>query len=197
MLTFSEVIAIVAIIVALYGWTTLLYNWITSKPKIKGKIFNVITGDLKNPNRPSQTLTAFNVYLYLTNTRKNTVHILDYELEVDIGNGYKKMGRFYGAHRIPRWSFISASLKIDIPDFPQKLITAQAEPVKYGIPLHGFVLFVSGEPKNQFLENVKKFRVTCVDAFGNRHKIVSCPKQFPNIYLLQDLAGITLTVIKT
>ena len=189
---FFEIIKwVLATVIALSGWTTLLYNWFTSKPKIRGQIFNVITGSMPNPNNPNQILTAFNVYLYLTNTRKNTVHILDYELEVDTGAGYERMKRVYGAHEIPNWFFGSETHTIEIPDYPKKLITAQAKPIEYGVPLHGFVLFASEKPIDNFKENVKRFKVTCVDAFNGRHEIVSS-KQFPSIYLLQDLAGMKM-----
>ena len=192
MTTYSEIIAVISILVALSGWGKIIYDWFTSKPKIKGQIFNVIIGDMPDPNDPTRTLTTFNLYLYLTNTRKNTVHILDYELEVDTGDGYEKVERVYGAHKVQNWSFHSETYNIKIPDYPKKLITAQAKPVEYGIPLHGFVLFASRKPSKLFKQHIKRFRVTCIDAFGNRHKIVSS-KQFPNLYLLQDLAGIEIT----
>lgn len=156
---------ILATVIDLSGWTTLLYNWFTSKPKIKGQIMNVMSGDMQDPENPSQTITGFAVYLYLTNARKKTVHILDYELEIDRGAGYERMLRIYGAHKIRNWSFSSEKEIWKIPDFSKKLITAHAKPVKYGVPLHGFVLFASKEPHDTFKEHVKRYRVTCVDAF--------------------------------
>ena len=192
-LAISDYIAVVSILIGLSGWVTFLYNWFTSKPNIKGRIFNVITGDMKDPSDPTKTLTAFNVYLYLTNTRKNTIHILDYELEVDTGNGYEKTERVYGAHKIPNWSFSSQTHDMRINDYPKKLITATASPLEQGFPLYGFVLFASRKQSERFKEHAKKYKVTCIDALNNRHKIVSCPKQFPNVFLFQDLAGIELT----
>ena len=37
-----------------------------------------------------------------------------------------------------------------------------------------------------------KYRLTCIDAFDNRHIIKSTPKQFVNLLLLQDIAGINI-----
>ena len=185
-----NVILLLPYIIALSGWATLTYNWFTSKPKIKGRIFNVITGDMPDPSDPTKNLTAFNVYLYLTNIRKNTIHILDYELEVDLGEGYTKTERVYGAHTVANWTFTSPTHDMKIPDYPNKLITAKAKPLEQGVPLHGFALFASKEPSEKFKGNVKRYRVTCIDALNNRHKITSYPKQFPSLYLLQDLAGI-------
>lgn len=184
------VMALLPYMFALSGWVTFLYNWFTNKPKIKGRIFNVITGDMPDPSDPTKSLTAFNVYLYLTNIRKNTIHILDYELEVDLGKGFIKTERVYGAHKVPNWTFTSQTHNMKIPDYPNKLITAKAKPLEQGIPLHGFVLFASRETSKMFKGNVKRFKVTCIDALDNRHEITSTPKELPNIYLLQDLAGI-------
>ena len=43
-------IAIIGIIVALSGWGTLVYQHITSKPKIKGSILNVMRAQTTFPD---------------------------------------------------------------------------------------------------------------------------------------------------
>jgi hypothetical protein len=91
---FSFAISLLSYIITLLVWATLLYNLFARKPKIKGRIYNVITGDIPDPRDPTKDLTAFNVYLYLTNIRKNTIHILDYELEVDLGQDILKLKEF-------------------------------------------------------------------------------------------------------
>lgn len=191
---FIEILVpMIAILVALSGWATLYYLWYTSTPRVTGRIMGAMMGDMPNPKPPPQTLTAFNLYVYLTNSRKSTVHLLDYELEVDVGNGYEKIDRVYGAHSVPNWTFESPTHTIRIPDYPQKLIYAQSEPVRYGVPLHGFVLFASRKPQAEYATRLKTFRLTCIDAFQNRHEITARPSDLPDILLLQDLAGIKLT----
>jgi len=195
-MTDIELITIVmsslSIIAGSAGWGILIYNWVTSKPKIRGQIYNVIIGDTSLPDNPNKTLTAFLVYLYLTNARKNTVHIIDYELEVDTGAGYGKMLRAYGARNIESPRLESPNGPIQIPDFSERVIWAGSKPIEYGVPLHGFALFASDTPSDQFKGRVKKYKVTCVDAFQGRHKIESKPTEFPNIYLWEELSGIKL-----
>jgi hypothetical protein len=154
---------------------------------------HVITGVMEDPRNPAKNLTTFNVYLYLTNRRKNTVHILDYELEIDVGTGYEKMERVWGANTIPNWTFTSKTHTMEITNYPEKLITAQAKPIEHGIPLHGFVLFATEKPQHLFLDQVKRYRITCIDAYQNKHILTSRPDQLQNINLLQELAGIKLT----
>ena len=191
---FAEILVpMVSIAVALSGWATLFYFWYTSTPKVIGRIMGVILGEMIGPKRPPQALTAFNVYVYLTNSRKSTVHLLDYELEVDLGIGYEKLDRFYGAQKIPDWTFEGTEYTIEIPAYAEKLIYARSEPVRYAVPLHGFVLFYSKRPFAEYSKRVKRFKLTCIDAFQNRHEITARPSDLPNLLLLQELAGIKLT----
>lgn len=188
----NETIAfIVSAILALSGWSTLLYNWFTSAPKIKGQILNVMTAEMHN-DEFANPKTVFFVYLYLINTRKNPTHILDYELEFDIGNGYERALRIYGAQNIGQPQFHSDEQEITIPNFQDKLIYSKSTPVEYGVPLHGFALFATDTPHSAVAGKIKKIRITCIDAFNNRHKIEATPKQFANLYLLQDIAGIKI-----
>ena len=188
----SEFINIISLVFGFSGWVTFIYTWITNKPNVKGRIFTVITGQMPSPENPLESLTTFNIYLYLTNTRKNIIHILDYELEVDTGKGFEKVDRVFGANLIPNWNFTSQTHTVIINDYPKKLITANAKPLEQGIPLHGFVLFASKKPMEMFQNHVKRYKITCIDALNNRHLVISRPKDFPNLYLVEDLAGIRL-----
>jgi len=194
----TTTILIISILVALSGWGTFIYNITTSTPKISGQIFTVIIGQMDNPENPSEKLTSFMAYLYLTNERKNSVHILDYELEVDSGNGFEKLLRVYGVQNVKNWDFSGGTHSIEIPDFNQKLIYAENKPVEYGSPLHGFVVFASKKPQKSFIESghIYKYKVTVIDAFQKKHEIISSTDKLPNLYLLQDLAGIKLTPLE-
>lgn len=175
------------------GWVKFIWERISIIPKIKGQIINVIIsiGKPRDPRDQSRVLTFFHVYLYFTNTRRSKVHILDYELEVDTGNGYERMKRGYGAQYSQATMDFEdkQGVKYEISDYPQKVLYVQTNPIEYGIPLHGFVLFASEKPKSKF-NNVKRYKVTCVDAFKRRHKITSSPDKFPPFLQFQDLAGI-------
>lgn len=192
----ESLLRLILIATALSGWGKFIYERLTSKPKIKGEIFNVIIAQSQFKSAPNKILTLFNVYLYLTNTRKNTVWIRDYELEVDTGSGYEKMKRVYQILKTQHWDFMGKTHDFDIPDYPEKLIYAQGKLLEYGKPLHGFVLFSSEDPMSKFNDKIKSYKVTCIDAFSKRHVITSSPDSFPNFYLWQDLAGIKITAKK-
>ena len=194
----NTTILTISILVAFSGWAKFLYDILTNKPKISGQIVNVIIGDMANVDNPSGALTACIVYIYLTNKRRNSVHILDYELEIDLGSGFEKLMRMYGVQNVKDWHFTSETHKIEIPDFNRKLIYAENKPVEYGSPLHGFVLFASKKPQSSYISNLStnKYKVPIIDAFQNKHKIITSANEFPNLFLLQDLAGIKLTSLK-
>jgi len=50
---------IIATIAAISGWASFLYQILSGKPKIKGKILQVMRGHMPNPERPSEQLTTF------------------------------------------------------------------------------------------------------------------------------------------
>jgi len=188
MISSSQLLSILSYILAFSGWVKIINDWITNKPKIQGRIFNVLTARSGPPTLPEER-TIFLLYLYITNARKNTVHILDYQLEIERNLGYERVDRVFGAHNIPEWTWEQKDKTMIIPNFPQKLITVNAEPVAYGIPLHGWLLFASEKPQAEY-DEVKKWKVTCVDAFKNKHCIVTRPDQFQSLSLLQDITGI-------
>ncbi|HEY96934.1 MAG TPA: hypothetical protein G4O16_01985 [Dehalococcoidia bacterium] len=192
---FNIAILLLSILVALSGWATLGYQVLTSKPKLIGRVFNVIIGEIAEPEIFNGHHTSFLTYLYIINERKNSVHILDYELEIDVGNGFERLYRAYGVQNIQNWGFLSDKYQISIPDFTNKLIYAENRPVEYGTPLHGFVVFTSEHPKSDYVSNMEnnKYRLTIIDAFQNKYVFTVSPDTFPSLFLLQDLAGINFT----
>src|ERR1035437_150038 len=57
-------------IIALSGWGKVLYDHVTSRPKICGRVFQVVLGQMANPAQAEEPLAAFVVYLYLVNRRR-------------------------------------------------------------------------------------------------------------------------------
>lgn len=185
-------IPLLGILVALSGWATFLNERLTSKPKIKGQILNVMTGTMVKPNNSTKRWTVFMVYLYLLNTRKNQVHMLNYELEIDVGKGYEKVHRLYGLPNTQEWKFDNPTMIIEIPDFIEKLIYTLNKPVEYGIALKGWIPFASEKPQDKYEKNVKKIKITCIDVFQKKHTIETQTKEFPDFAELQEIAGIKI-----
>lgn len=179
-------------IIALSGWGKILYDYMVSSPKVEGKIFTVITGQ-SNDFVPGTTHTTFLVYLYLVNKRKNNIHILDYQMEIDFGNGYEKVLRAYGAHKINP-HFLSNDNEILIPDFQVKLINKKESPVEFGRPLHGFLVFVGD--KNFYKRTPERYKIICRDVFDQQHIVILNKNESENLFLLQDIAGIEIKTKK-
>ena len=180
---------IITAIIGLSGWVKFVYDRWTSKPRIEGKILNVMIGRMPNPEQQGKYLTSFLVFLYLTNLRKSSVHMLDYEIEIDPGQGFERLKRVYGIDKNSEWAFFDSSgEKVDIKNFQNNLIYKKPNPVEFGSLYLGHILFAGEE--SLYKKKIKRYKVTCIDALGGKHRFVSTPKEFCNLYLLQELAGI-------
>lgn len=195
-LTHSAVVLTILGLIFTSGLIPLYIRYIFNRPKIRGRICIVVVGEMSDPKNQEEKLTSFLVYLYLTNLRKYNVHILDYEMEVSTGfcSKYEKLERIYNAHNVKNYSFLSETLVINLGDLSKKLINREKKPVAYGVPLQGFIMFGSKKRSTYFTSRIDKlkYKVTCIDIFGKKHKIRSAPKQFMNFYLLEELADIEL-----
>jgi len=184
-------IQVLGMLLALSGWGKVLYDHITARPRIRARVFNVMRGQMKHPGNTAKTLTSFVTYLYLVNTRRNSVHVLDYELEVLLDGEWIRLDRIYGIHNVQNLGFLAPDrTEIKISNFNDNLIYRKNLPVEYGKPLHGWIVF-AGEA-SLYGADISRYRVTCVDAYRKKHKFETSPEEFENLYLLQDMAGIAL-----
>lgn len=185
------ILYIITSAIALSGWATVYYNYVTSVPKISGQVFQVMVGQMKHPTVADKELTSFTTYLYLINTRKSALHILDYEMEALVGGRWQRLERVYGIHAIKDLNFFSPEgRKIEIKNFSDNLIYRKNLPVEFGKPLHGWIVFAGDASLHG--KTIPEYRLTCIDAFRNKHVIISKREQFANIFLLQDLADIAI-----
>jgi hypothetical protein len=189
---YKTIAFIITTFLALSGWGTILYNWLTSTPKIDGRILNIMTAEWHIEPKFNSSKTVIMPYLYIVNRRKNPVHILDYELYFDTGNGYERALRVYGTQNLPEPTFHSQYFDVKIPDFSSKLIYSKNTSVEYGSPLHGFALFATDRPHNEIIGKINRIKIKCIDAFNNSHEIKYKKSQETNLYLLNDIAGIDI-----
>ena len=181
------------IIVGLFGWAAFLYDRWIATPRIKGKILNVMCGQFPNPQNPNETLTSFLVFLYLTNLHPNSVHILDYELEIEMEDkcGFKKLKRVYGLENTNNPIFLNPKKEeIIIPNLKDYLIYKKQNPIKFGDLYTGLILFAGD--KNLYSKKVKKYKIICIDALNKKHKFITDQESFINLYRLLELFGIKL-----
>ncbi|MBN1366252.1 MAG: hypothetical protein JW976_15735 [Syntrophaceae bacterium] len=176
------ILNIIGWFIALSGWGTVIYNHVTSTPKIKGRLLNVMRGSINN-------ISAFITYAYLINVRKNTINMLDYEMEIKVDDRWIRLNRVYGIHNIQTPEFFAPDRsKIEITGFSNNLIYRKNAPVEYGKPLHGWIIF-TGDKEIQN-KDICVYKLTCVDAYNKRHTFESKPDEFINLFLLQDIADI-------
>jgi len=178
-------------IIAFSGWATVFYNYYTSVPKISGQVFQVMVGQMKHPTIANKELTTFTTYLYLINKGRSALHILDYEMEALVDGKWQRLERVYGVHTIKNLEFLSPEgHKIEIKNFSDNLIYRKNLPVEFGKPLLGWIVFAGDSSLHD--KAIPEYRITCIDAFRNKHVIISKRDQFQNILLLQDLADIVI-----
>jgi hypothetical protein len=177
-------LALIPWLLALSGWVKLVYDHVTSRPLIRGRILNVIRG-----RQDGGENTTFITYAYLTNARKSPVHIIDYQLEVHVGGKWHKAPRLYGTAIAKVFTFTDTDGQpITIPDFKAQLLPLTRTPIEFGGAFPGWIIF-SGEPA-LYGQPVKKYRLTCVDAFGREHYVTTKVSDFPPFGLVVDLAGV-------
>ena len=188
---YAHLATIIGYVIAFSGWGKVLYDHVSSKPKIRGRVLNMMRALWPNPVQNGETLAAFIAYLYLVNKRRNLIHILDYMLEARVGSKWIKLRRVYGIHKVKN-SFDGVFGKnIQVNNFEDNLIYRKNKPVEYGIPLHGWIVFAG--PKYLYSSEIPAFRLTCIDAFRKKHVIVSRQEEFENLPLLQDIADFKIS----
>ncbi|MFA5914336.1 MAG: hypothetical protein WC830_12335 [Burkholderiales bacterium] len=179
------------LLLALSGWGKVAYDYVTARPRIRGRIFNVMRGQMKDPRNATRTLTSFVTYLYTVNTRRNSMHLLDFELEIFFDGKWVRLDRVYGIHNVQNLGFNAPDgTEIKIENFSKNLIYRKNEPVDYGKPLHGWIVFAGDASLHT--ADIAEYRVSCIDAYRKKHVFVTAPKDFENLYLLQDMAGIAI-----
>ena len=189
-LTESVLPLIVAMVATISGWVAFIYKYFSDRPKIKGKILQVMRGTFQNPENPSEKLTSFTLFLYLTNARKNAIHLSDYILEIDTGNGFERMKMIRGITNQTFHFEYGQGGEVQIPDFNKRLIHRQSKPIEFGLPFYGYLMF--GGDFKYFKADIRRYRITCVDVFDHKHKITTEPKKFVDLFYLQEVFGIKI-----
>jgi hypothetical protein len=186
----SALTLLIATVAAISGWATVVYEYFSDKPKIKGKILQVMRGTFQNPEKPSDSLTVFVLFLYLTNARKNNLHLSDYILEIDIGGRFERMKMIRGITDQSIHFGYEKGGEVQIPDFNKGLIYKQTKAVEFGTPFYGYLAF-AGDVKYHKAD-IQRYRITCVDVFDHKHKITTESKKFVDLFYLQEVFGIQI-----
>jgi hypothetical protein len=179
---------VIGFVIALSGWAKVLYDYVTSRAKIRGQVFQLITGQMNDPRTPGKRLEAFITYLYLVNKRRNTIHILDYELEVKVDDKWTRLGRVYGLHNVKSSFGAIGGGNIEIKNFEDNLIYRKGKPAEYGQPLHGWIVFAGSEDLHGV--DIAAYRLTCIDAFRKKQRFVTKKEELAPLYLLQDMEDV-------
>jgi len=181
--------AILAILV------TFIVQFYLGRPKVKGGVFGIVQGEWKSHGHTMDVRKSFFwPYVYLTNQHRNAVWPLDYEFEVDFGEGYVKLERQYGdiSGVFPETISATISAKGDSSSKPLKmqnlskqLLYVKSKPIQYGDFLHGFVMF-TGDPDLQ-TRTIVRVKFTCIDAFRKRHTFEANQEKLLSLALFSEL----------
>jgi hypothetical protein len=154
-------------------------------PNIQGKIMGEMRGQFHKT--PSETLTSFVLFVSLTNASTTPAHVRDYEFYVDIGAGFERMSIFRGISSM-NFHFGYQGRELEITDFSKRLLSYQNKPIEFGIPFEGILLF--GGDEKYYKAPIRTYKLICVDVFGQRHEIVTDPKDLPDIGFIADRFGV-------
>jgi hypothetical protein len=184
------VIPLISLIFGFSGWIAFLYDYYSSRPKIRGKILNVMRGQFDNPQKPSEKLTVFILFLYLTNLRKSAIHLSNFDLEVDVGKGFEKTQPIRGFGNTNVHFAWSTGGEVQIPDFNKGLIYKQKKPIEFGVPFYGYLAF--GADSKFYKAEINCYKIICTDIFDHKHVTKAKPEKFVDLFYLQETFNIKI-----
>lgn len=189
---YDGIIKWLTLILASSGWIKVWYDHLGNKPKISGNILCIIEGQFR---LYGEARTSYMFYPYLINLRKNSVHVLDYELHVKPSrfSRWEILDRSFGIEKAVGLDFTAKDGEsIGFNKLAENMIYKKGLPVEQGWPLHGWLHFL-GDIKHRG-RTMHKYKLTCIDAYGNKH-FISIPgdKKF-NPLLLMEVADMTLPI---
>lgn len=176
-------------ILALSGWTKVYLDHIGTRPKFVGRILGILKGQL---TYEGTTYTSLLLYPYITNARKNEVHILEYKLfyKERWYSTWKSAARAYGLENVKINSTSIGGDSISLGNLKEQLIYAKGGIVKHGVPLHGWAPFLG--PTNLYTINGHKYKLILTDAFGKKHSIVLAKNKGMDPQILMELSTTSL-----
>jgi len=135
-------------------------------------------------------MTSFTLFLYLTNLRKSPAHLIDHWLELKIGGIFSKYERVLIIRgNMSDLHFSDKDGKeLTIPDLNQRLLNHQRTPIEFGTAFVGFLIFL-GDLKF-YQAKIRKYKLTSIDVFGHKHRIVVRPERFWDLGYIQDVFGV-------
>lgn len=181
-------IKVIGVGIALSGWVKVYIDYIANKPKITGRMLTVMKGSTYHDGREQ---AFFFPYLYLLNSRKNVMHLLDYELYLKISGQWHRLSRVYGMEKTGELNFFGKEgKKLVANNFKDNLIYMKNSPVQHGVPLHGWIAFSGLQEFYQ--ADIQGYKVICIDAGFERHTIITKSSEMFGTLLVSQIADITI-----
>jgi hypothetical protein len=197
--TASELLLVILTTIITVTITFVVQSYL-NRPKVRGRVFEVIRAEwtFNPPNEPNNRISkaAFWAYVYLTNYHRNSIRILDYELEIDFGEGFLKLNRVYGdiSRVLPETLMVRISKEPTAREQPIKninkhLLYKDAKPVQFGNFVHGFVMFAGDISLHE--KTIQKVRFTCIDVFNRKHVLRADYKDFAGLNPLLEILDVS------
>jgi hypothetical protein len=179
-------LALAAAIGGLSGLATVVYERISQRPKIGGRVFQAIKGKTVIRGRK---FTSVIVFLHLTNNRRNPISILEYELEAFVDDDWLPLPRSYGANLEQQALTDAAGRSFTITK--DTMVNWKPQAIAHGVPLQGFIQFLADE--NLYAKTVTAWRLTLVDEFDRRHVVSTSSLELGDPFRVFELAHMSPT----
>jgi hypothetical protein len=192
----KNLVTIISIVLALSGWGTIIYEYIQSKPKIKGEIILGVQSYISINNLD---WIVYSPYIFLTNLRGNPAYIKTIYLEYNYNGETIRVEPFYTIQERIIDSIYSKKItnQIDFNIVVNNSIFKKNLEIKYGYPLQGFISFpIKKEHKEHFFNT--EYTLIIIDIFEREYKIKNENKSNPlNLDWFKYCTGIKLFNFKS
>lgn len=175
---------IASITFGVVGWLLFSYKVYSERPKIEGRILAAWHGLQSSFDNKNFNFTTYFVYPTISNSGTRPIHILDYQLEIDFGEGFEKIPRLYAVDQINNWKF--DFLMID--GFEKKMIYLKDGKLSHGKLLHGFIVFGINDSTFHQRKSIV-YKLICIDVFNTKHEIVQLADSINDRLTFLQLSG--------
>lgn len=199
---------VIAALSAIIAFTALYSQWNMRRPKIQGRVNQVVLKRIRTPVDPEgkQTL-AILVHISLTNRGRDPIYVMEYDIDCDTGQGYRRLERFQYVTELtlpPIQGF-----KVEVDDWRKLQVFYPYRPVEFGSPLTGFLVghFSLEQPManpqadiEKHLESIRRVSVTLKDVFHKSTQFHSSRGEFIHpvkLLWLLEMAGAKIHPQKT
>ena len=174
---------------------------IFNKPDLKAHILNLYGSPYKggiplvSPSKVTVTKdnsTMLFPFVVIGNQGNEPITIYDYELELDLGNGWEKAERATDAD-LCTWVFRFPDHTMIARERSSSMLKPLVK-LEKGKPVHGFLVFIITKPFSLIKKKASelKYKFTCLDESGKRYESIQEKVPGLNIAYLTEISNLNM-----